>query len=235
VPEAREVEAGPGTILLEQPIDGRQMAALLGWRQESVPTFIARITDWLVHWNRNTLTTRIADRGWIEEQLLQPAAALPSLRERPAYLAWLQEKCARLAGQSVPVVAAHNDLTMSNLLLTAEGRLGVLDWEAAGERLPLTDLFYTVVDAASAQNHYRDRLDAFRHCLEVGGRWYQLVNGAEAKIRGVTGTGPEIAALAFHVCWLQHAAAEAAKRLPDEPRPFLRIVERIVDLSLRWD
>jgi hypothetical protein len=61
------------------------------------------------------------------------------------------------------------------------------------------------------------------------------VNDAEAKIRGVTETGPEIAALSFHACWLQHAAAEAAKRLPDEPRPFLNIVERIVDLSLRRD
>jgi len=235
VPEAQAVEAAPGTILLEQPIDGRQIAALLGWRQESVPSIIARITDWLVRWNRNTLSTRIADRGWLEEQLLQPAAALPSLRERGDYLAWLQQQCARFAGQSVPVVAAHNDLTMSNLLLTAEGELGVLDWEAASEQLPLADLFYTVVDAAAAQNQYRDRLDGFRHCFEVGGRWSQLVNDAEGRIGVVTCTGPEIAALCFHACWLQHAAAEAAKRLPDEPRPFLNIVERIVDLSLRRD
>jgi hypothetical protein len=233
VPEARVVEAGPGAILLEKPIEGRSAVALLRWRQQSVPAVVARITDWLVRWNRNTVRTRTVDRGWLEEQVLQPSAALPSLRDRPAYLAWLQDQCHRLAGQSVPVVAAHNDLTMSNLLVTADWRLGVLDWEAAGERLPLGDLLYAVVDAAAAEDHYVDRVDAFRHCFEIGGRWYQLVGDAEAKIRGATGAGPEIAAFSFHACWLQHAAAEAAKRLPAEPRPFLRMVERIADRALR--
>jgi aminoglycoside phosphotransferase (APT) family kinase protein len=131
------------------------------------------------------------------------------------------------------VVAAHNDLTMSNLLVTGAGRLGVLDWEAAGERMPLADLFYAAVDAASAQDYYADRVEAFQRCFEAGGRWCRVVGESEARIRSATETSCDVAALSFHGCWLQHAAAEAEKRAPGEPRPFLRIVERIADRSLR--
>jgi hypothetical protein len=122
---------------------------------------------------------------------------------------------------------------MSNLLVTVAGRLGVLDWEAAGERLPLADLFYAAVDAASAQDYYADRVEAFQRCFEAGGRWYRVVGESEARLRSATETSCDVAALSFHGCWLQHAAAEAEKRAPGEPRPFLRIVERIADRCLR--
>ena len=233
VPEGRVVQTGPGTLLLEDAIDGLSAAQLFRLHRESFPRVLARLTDWLERWNRGTVEARIAKPEWLEKQVLQPSAALPSLRERPAYLTWLRQRCDALIGQSVPVVAAHNDLTMSNLLVTVAGRLGVLDWEAAGERMPLADLFYAAVDAASAQDYYADRVEAFQRCFEAGGRWCRLVDDSEARLRSATGTSCDVAALSFHGCWLQHAAAEAEKRAPGEPRPFLRIVERIADRCLR--
>ena len=233
VPEVRVVHTGPGTILLERPIDGHSAAWLLLSRRQFFPRVLARLTDWLEQWNRRTVEVRIAESEWLEGQVLRPSAALPTLRERPDYLAWLRQHCNALAGQPIPVVAAHNDLTMSNLVVTVDGRLGVLDWEAAGERMPLADLFYAAVDAASAEDHYADRVEAFQRCFEAGGRWCQLVGDSEARILSATNTSSEVAALSFHGCWLQHAAAEAGKRAPGEPRPFLRIVERIADRCLR--
>lgn len=233
VPEVRVVSTGPGTLLLESAIDGLPAAELFRLHRESFPRMLARITDWLEQWNRKTVKTRIAEPEWLEAQLLQPAAALAALRERPAYLAWLRQRCAALAGHPVPVVAAHNDLTMSNLLVTIDGQLGVLDWEAAGERMPLADFFYAAADAASAEDHYADRVKGFQRCFEAGGPWRQLIGDSEERIRRATNASSQVAALSFHGCWVQHAAAEAAKRAPGEPRPFLRIVERIADQCLR--
>ena len=233
VPEARVVQTGAGTILLERPIDGHSAARLLLSGRESFPRVLGRLTEWLEQWNRRTVEARIAEPEWLEGQVLRPSAALPSLRERPAYLAWLRQRCAAIAGQPIPVVAAHNDLTMSNLVVTVDGRLGVLDWEAAGERMPVTDLFYTAVDAASAEDHYSDRVRAFQRCFEAGGRWFKLVCDSEARLCTATKTSPDVADLSFHGCWLQQAVAEAGKRAPGEPRPFLRIVERIADRCLR--
>ena len=233
VPEGRVASTGPGSLLIESAIDGLSAAELFRLHRESFPRVLARITDWLEQWNRRTVRTRLAEPEWLEAQVLQPAAALPELRERPAYLAWLRQRCAALAGHAVPVVAAHNDLTLSNLVITPDGRLGVLDWEAAGERMPLADLFYAAADAASAEDYYANRVKAFERCFEAGGPWHRLVGDSEERLRRATNTSSQIADLSFHACWVEHAAAEAAKRAPGEPRPFLQIVERIADRQLR--
>ena len=47
------------------------------------------------------------------------------------------------------ITAAHNDLTMANVLTSREG-IGILDWEAAvADGLPMTDLWYALADAVS--------------------------------------------------------------------------------------
>ena len=65
---------------------------------------------------------------------------------------------AEAAGEPLPTVAAHGDLTMSNVLL-GEGAPGVVDWEAStATGVPLRDLLYAAVDATAAADGYRDRL-----------------------------------------------------------------------------
>jgi thiamine kinase-like enzyme len=49
-----------------------------------------------------------------------------------------------LEGGRVVITAAHNDLTMANVLTSREG-IGILDWEAAvADGLPMTDLWYAL-------------------------------------------------------------------------------------------
>ena len=87
------------------------------------------------------------------------------------YRSWLAARCGALAGSDPGLVARHNDLTMWNVLLDGRGSIGLLDWaEAEDAGSPLTDFFYSVVDAAAACDAYRDRLAAVRSCFGSGGR-----------------------------------------------------------------
>jgi hypothetical protein len=43
------------------------------------------------------------------------------------------------------------------------------------------------------------------------------------------GLRPEIAELAFHACWIQHAAAEQRASLEPGHRPFLEVLRSVAD------
>jgi aminoglycoside phosphotransferase (APT) family kinase protein len=166
---------------------------------------------------------------------LGPLARLPEVEEDSGYVSWLRDRCEALAGAAIPVVATHNDLTMSNLLIRDDGSLGVLDWEAARVGLPLGDLFYAAVDAVAALDHYADRVEAFRDCFEPRGRWRAPLDACESRLRDRLAVSAEVATFAFHAGWIQHAANEASKRRAEERRPFLEIVRHIASRRLRVD
>jgi len=74
-----------------------------------------------------------------------------------------------LATQVLPRVFEHGDLSSPNILLDAEGRVGVVDWELADATgLPATDVFFFLtyvafarVDAAHSGRHAEAFAEAF--------------------------------------------------------------------------
>ena len=124
---------------------------------------LARVAPWLERWNAATAVPGTVDEVLLERELLRPAAALaPLLPEGDRYEAWLRQRAERWDGSPIPLVAAHHDLTMTNVLLTPSGGIGVVDWASARERsLPLVDLAYAMADATAAATGYLDRAAAF--------------------------------------------------------------------------
>ena len=221
--------------LVESPVAGVPAAGLLESGTLPFSAMLDRLGTWLRQWSATTATLGMLDDAWLERQLRTPARALAGeLADTGDYLRCLDAAGEALRGRLIPAVAAHGDLTMSNVLVDDAGGLGIVDWEAAfPDGLPLRDLRYAAVDAEAAIDHYRDRVGAFVRCFEAGGSRAAQVAGAEARLRLAVRIDDELDALCFHACWLQHAADELPKRGPGEPRPFLEIVRRIAARGLR--
>jgi len=65
------------------------------------------------------------------------------------YVEALHALAVRLEGRTVVLSAAHNDLTMANVLVAGSG-VGVVDWESASATAPpLADLWYALADGVS--------------------------------------------------------------------------------------
>jgi len=188
-----------------------------------------RLIVWLERWNRSTMTIKPLDPKLLDRELLAPAALLaPLLDHGGAYRNWLTEGCAALVRVPVALVAAHNDLTMWNVLLDEQGRLGILDWEAACEAcLPLVDFFYGLTDAVAAAQGYFDRGKAFEACFALDGTYAPAVRRFLRPLRDAVEISDEMAELCFHACWLHHAANEHRVAVAGAPRPFFKIVQQL--------
>ena len=142
---------------------------------------------------------------------------------------WLSGKTARLMGHKVPLVAAHNDLTMANVLGDLSGIRSVIDWEAANpDGLPLTDFRYASCDAATAIGG-GNRLAAFRACFVDEGELRQRLQQCEAQLRAVAGGPSEWLELCVHAGWLRHAANEQARSSSRFDRAFIAIANLLAD------
>jgi hypothetical protein len=203
-------DVGGTPALAETILDGDPAAELLGRSPVRFDAIAGAVAGWLERWQSATARpTRIA-AGLIEGELLAPLAELEGeLPDAGAYRDWLAARCAAIAGSEIPLVATHNDLTMWNVLVDRAGSIGVLDWaEAQDAGLPLTDFYYAIADAAAACDGYRDRLTAVRDCFTPEGRRAGDVAPLQDRVREALRLGPETAELAFHACWLHHAANE---------------------------
>ena len=214
-------------VLVETGVPGRVAAATLAERPGEVRAVLDRILAWLVRWNRTTATAATLTPPLLEREVISPARlvarALPS---GDGYVEHLERLCGELAGAPVTLAAAHDDLTMTNVLLARNGSIGVVDWETArADALPLVDFFYTVVDAYTAAGRYADRARAFADCFSVGGRHAEAVRARRSSFERALGVTPGLGAVVFHACWLHHAANEVARGEADGP--FLAIVRQL--------
>jgi hypothetical protein len=230
-PEPLRVESLDGrSLLLETAVSGRSAAAVLGDDPRRVPALQARLARWLESWSRLTARPQPLEAARLAADLIAPAELLaPLITDGGEYVDWLAERSAELAGTTVPLVSAHNDLTMANVLVAGSGSLGVVDWEAArADGLPLTDFFYSAADAAAAGSRYDDRTAAFVDCFGPEGCRSAALGELEESLRRALGLTPPVAQLCFHACWLHHGANEhrAVGREGREStaRPFLEIV-----------
>ena len=215
------------SVLLQTPLCGQSIGAQLASRPNRLLGILERLMSWLESWNRSTRTTLPLDVEFLERQILTPVRLVAvEIDQSGEYQQWLKMACGALAGTVVPLVTAHNDLTMWNLLLDADDRLGVVDWESAHEHdLPFVDFFYAVVDAVMIARGFPERSKAFEACFVSGGAYEPTVTQHLARLRRVIEARDEVVELCFHACWLRHAANEFRAAKPLDPRPFLEIVQ----------
>jgi len=214
-------------VLLQSMIGGQSIASLLSSQPRRLFEILERLVSWLESWNRCTMVLKSLDRELIEKELLTSAAVLaPLLEQGDEYRNWLAGRYLTLTSVSVTLVATHNDLTMWNLLLGEQGRLGVIDWESTCENgFPFVDFFYAVTDAITVAKTNGDRLKAFKESFAVGGRYECMVGQCLARLRRVVQIPDEMVGLCFHACWLHHAANEYRSTGPSDPRPFLQLIQ----------
>ena len=231
-------ELGGHRAVFQSALPGQSAAALLMSQPTRLYEIMELLVGWLETWNRTTRLDRAGTRAHLERELVEPAARLaPLIVEGPAYRAWLTQRCASLES-SVPRVAAHNDLTMWNVLLHGKLGLGIVDWEEASEEsLPLVDFVYAVTDAAMLAGSTTDRLMAFESCFAPWGAHHSMADRLMLRLRSTLGVSAELVDLCLHACFLRHALNEQHRSDPDDPLPFLRIARWLAsnrDLVKRW-
>jgi len=232
-PSCRVVELAPGRdVLVQEVVDGAPAAWTLSHADAAFEPLIVQLGAWLARWGSATRVVRRPGADFFRRMVLDPATGLAErLPDGAGYLRWLEGRCRLVEGMEVPLVATHGDLTMSNILLRSDGRLGIVDWEAAEPTgLPLTDFYYSVVDAAAAHGNYRDWPGAFERCFRLEGPTMTVVRRVGQRLARALEVTDEVATLAFHACWLRHAANERQKRAPGEPTPFLRHLQSAAGL-----
>jgi aminoglycoside phosphotransferase (APT) family kinase protein len=143
----------PRPLLLEKALPGTPLsrAALRRDRRHSSAEAVA---GWL---ERLALATARTPDGnaWYERLVREPlrsvATAEPQLR---GVVELTLERAGQLLDASLPLVFEHGDLCHPNLLISDDGRVGVLDWERGQPAgLPGFDLFFFLAYAADGGRH----------------------------------------------------------------------------------
>jgi hypothetical protein len=162
----------------------------------------------------------------LEKFLLQPARSLaPDLQSGDAYFEHLERRCALVIGLPFPFVAAHNDLTLANILRNGSRGLGIVDWEAANPmHFPLVDLLYIYVDAVNILPGFDGRFRAFQSCFQPSSSHFAILRDRIRRSMKAIALPDECFDLCVHACWLHHAANEARTQY-GAVRPFLQIAQ----------
>jgi hypothetical protein len=190
------------------------------------------VADWLRAWGRATASTTVATSAVLDELLLAPLEQVTAAVATPsAYPEALHRLAGRLEGHDLVLTAAHNDLTMANVL-DAGDRIGVVDWEeAAAAALPLGDLWYSLADALARA---RDLTHAEAVVALVRGAppTPAVLADAPATLSAELSLSRDQSLLGFHACWLAHAADELGRGQSDGP--FLAVVRDVASAHLLW-
>jgi hypothetical protein len=222
----------PTWALAMEVLPGTSAAVILARAPRRLEQIVAAVVAWSTAWSLSTASPQALTARVLEDTLLAPLAviddsgvSLSRYRDRLHCLA------GRLEGGRISLTAAHNDLTMANVLVSRRG-VGIVDWEAAApDCLPLVDVWYAVVDALA-------RAQRVSHAEALAGMVLGT-SAAPAKLRRAPAALAKTLALtddqvlaAFHACWLGHAANEV--RRGELQGPFLAVVRAIAGGSIPW-
>jgi hypothetical protein len=218
-------------LIRQSVVPGVPGHLLLDRRPQRLGSAVDAVGAWLARWHELTAEQLVVDRARLGEWIFEPLSELTDdLPADGGYEARLRRLCSRVEGRSVPLVWAHGDLTMSNVLLRRGGGLSVVDWETARPaQLPLHDLYYALADAAAATERYSNRVAAVRECFADGGRYVPMAARWRERMAGSVGIDHDAALLSFHACWLHHAAIERATQSVASERPFARILRFVAE------
>jgi hypothetical protein len=204
-------DLGGRNVLLETVVSGRSAAALLADAPDRLPSVITRVADWLERWNKATLTNGGAqDWSSLAQALLASAElTLPHGSAGRAYRAWLAGELAYFRSNLGPLVAAHNDLTMDNVMVQCVADLGVVDWEAAERAcLPLGDFYFAACSAVLAADACPTWSAAVQASFGQPGLATATFAPLLHRLSLAVGVSPRLSRLSFHATWLRHAADE---------------------------
>lgn len=223
--------ARPG-LLATAPLAGQPASAVLSRDAGQLARLAMAVADWLSAWGRTTASTTMATSVLLDKLLLIPLEQVASaLSTPPAYRDWLHRLAGRLEGHELVLTAAHNDLTMANVL-DAGDSIGVVDWEgAAGADLPLRDLWYSLADALT-HAHGLTHAEAVEALVRPAPATPAALAGAPAKLSAELSLSRDQSLLGFHACWLAHAGNELLRGQSD--RPFLPVVRQVASAGLLW-
>ena len=214
-------------FVAQTPVGGRPAQLLLGRGLVTKETMLERIAAWLLRWGAESAQRREITRADVEARVLGPAREVARVAPVPGYVDYLVRLSAKLVGLPMPFVAAHNDMTTSNILVLDEDpRLGIVDWEdARAEWLPLTDFFYASADVAASvgDTDGNGRVRAFVECFTPEGAAHALVSRLRADLASALAVDRSVVELSFHACWLHHAVHELRHEAPDGSGPFATI------------
>ena len=232
IPVAVNVPGIPDWALVTNALDGRPAASVLATAPHRRPGIARSISDWLLNWNRSTLTTTLASAEMLMSALTGPARSLMRLgRTTAAYLAAMEELAHAIRDRPMPCVATHNDLTMTNVIVREDG-IGIVDWEtAAPVGVPLADLFYTLTDAVARATRCRPAQALSQHGHDSGRspNTMNALTGEHARALGLTDLHRRFA---FHSCWLHHAGEELKRGVTNGP--FSEVVTTIGSRRILW-
>jgi hypothetical protein len=219
-------ELGNAVALVETAINGRLAVAFLAGRPWRAANVISRIRDWIAEWHAATLSVAPRTTEQLRRDVLVAAATIaPLIENGVGYAERLERLCADVARANVRLASAHNDLTMWNVVVGEDGRLGILDWEEARENeLPLGDLVLAIADAHAAPRRYTDRLGTLSACFRRDGSPAGPLGEPVEQLRCEFEIPRQVAELSFHATWLHQAAKAVRIDAPWRP-DFLEIVQ----------
>jgi hypothetical protein len=223
---------GPGWLLSTGFVRGIPAANVLERRPAQVERVGRALVTWLTEWNRATASVAIATCDLLNRLVLEAAARVAQTDPRLGeYRHLIGDLALRMQGQPIVLVAVHNDLTMANVLDRAR-QIGIIDWEVADSAgLPTTDLWYALADGAARAGRI-SHADAVEALVVGGGRIPDWFGGAPTELSVALAVPPDERILAFHACWLHHAANELARGERDGR--FLAVVRAVATKRLLW-
>ena len=217
VPRAVTLRSSAGlAIAVESSVDGEPFAAQASLEPDDPALAIA--VDGLTRLGAATKApasaTAVRDALTVNLDHCDRLYELTS-RER----AFLAARIERVVDLGCPTVLMHGDPGTWNLLLTPDGRLGILDWEAAEpDGLPLWDLFHLLRSYATlaSSNWLPHRsLRLARRQLVDGSTLTVTFASAVAAYREALGLRAEIVEPLYHLGWVHRAVKEAGRLTPD--------------------
>ncbi|HVF79930.1 MAG TPA: hypothetical protein VNA28_16680, partial [Solirubrobacteraceae bacterium] len=224
----------PG-LLATTALAGPTASAVIARDPARATATMVAASGWLCRWAGATAATVAAGPQVLHRLLLEPAARVEAAGgggHMSEYAAALGSLAARLEGCSIVLAPAHNDLTMSNIVLLDGGAIGIVDWESACAAMPpLVDLWYVLADGV-ARGGTLTHAQAVTALVQGGQAAPAALAGApDERARELALTADE-ALLAFHACWLHHACNELDRGQRDGP--FLAVVQAVATARLRW-
>lgn len=225
-----QVERAGSSIVVQSFVGGTPAARAPAARSRRRLPVVQALVAWLAAWNARTAAEAVLDAAYLERCVLAPFDAVePTLRRSQPYGDFLRRLCDRVEGTIARLVAAHNDLTMWNVLVDRRGHIGIIDWATADSAsLPLTDFFYAVVDAHTATGRYPSRHAAAAACFGTDGSPTALVAPLQRQLLAAVPADAAIVELSYHACWLHHARNDLLAG--DSDGEFVHVLQAQADL-----
>jgi len=191
-------------------------------RSDGTPTCsIARgAVEWIIKLGMGSVNNNIAstnDIGAALEQLFVRFKEIYALSGGQRDFLARRIDCLRGSTEKCPGVFQHGDPGTWNMMVSDQGKVVVLDWEAGEPHgVPLWDLFYYVGSYGCWMLRMQGRRDNLRnfaeHFLEEAplGRYLEEITGRYCNLVGVDN---KLVESLYYTCWM-HRALKEATRLP---------------------